>query len=316
MIITRLLGGLGNQMFQYAAGLALAERHRTVLKLDVGWFRYYPEYEDHNRYSLNCFNIVEQFATPHEIDYLRGKRLTTVEQWSERVATKLRLYQYADSLRKHGNHYSAENSSYDSDFWRQPDNTYLEGMWQSERFFAPVANVLRLHFSFRFPARPEVIKCAAQIASGPSAVVHFRRGDYVRNASFNSEIGVLPLDYYYRALEILYARYPDVTLYIFSDDLEAIRQEFCPPGKHVFVDAVEHWHAYDKIRLMSLCNHAIISNSTFAWWGAWLNPSPTKMVIAPDPWFVRGKHDGTDLVPEPWVRLPVRGTKADARVNS
>jgi hypothetical protein len=316
MIITRLLGGLGNQMFQYAAGLALAEKHRTVLKLDVGWFRHYPEYEDHNRYSLNCFNVTEQFATAQEVEYLRGKRLTTVEKWSERLATKLKLYHYADGLRKHGNHYSTDNMNFDPEFWRQPDNTYLEGMWQSEKFFLSIANLLRLHFSFRYPPQPRVAKYAQQIMSGPSAVVHFRRGDYVRNANFNSEIGVLPLDYYYHALEMIYAQCPEVMLYIFSDDIEAIRKEFRPPGKHVFVDVVEHWHAYDKIRLMSMCDHAIISNSTFAWWSAWLNPSPTKMIVAPDPWFAGRKYSGTDLIPEAWRRVPVRNAKDVVRADS
>jgi len=306
MIITRLLGGLGNQMFQYAAGLALAEQHRTVLKLDIGWFRHYAEYEPHNRYSLNCFNVTEQFATKQEIDYLRGKALTTVERCSEAVARRLRFYNYADNLQSHGSYYSAKSFRFDPDFWRQPDNAYLEGMWQSEKFFLPIANLLRLHFSFRYRPQPRVAEFKARIASGPSAFVHFRRGDYVRNTNFNREIGILPLDYYYRAVEMVRAHCPDVTLYVYSDDIESIRREFHPPGPHVFVDVVENWHAYDKMRLMSWCNHAVISNSTFAWWAAWLNPSPNKIVIGPDPWFSGKEYDSNDLLPEYWIRLPAR----------
>ena len=130
----------------------------------------------------------------------------------------------------------------------------------------------------------------------------------MRNAKFRTEIGVLAFEYYYRAIELLRSRYPAVTLYVFSDDIDAIRQEFQPPGPHVFVDVVKHWHAYDKIRLMSLCNHAVISNSTFAWWAAWINPTPNKMVIAPDPWFAGKGSEGDDLVPDSWVRLPVQRT--------
>src|SRR5471030_2005227 len=96
MIITRLTGGLGNQMFQYAAGLALAEQRRTVLKLDVSWFKVDPQYEAHNRYALSCFNVTEQFATQEEIERVQGVTLTRTERWATRLARPLRLYRYAN----------------------------------------------------------------------------------------------------------------------------------------------------------------------------------------------------------------------------
>ena len=102
MIITRLLGGLGNQMFQYAAGLALAHARRTVLKLDVSWFREYAEFESHNRYGLDCFNVSEVLATREEIDRVKGRALTTAERWSVVVAQRLRFYRYAESLSSRG----------------------------------------------------------------------------------------------------------------------------------------------------------------------------------------------------------------------
>jgi hypothetical protein len=141
---------------------------------------------------------------------------------------------------------------------------------------------------------------------GPSVAVHFRRGDYVRNATFSQTIGVLGFDYYLRAMAMLRERHPGLTFYVFSDDIDAIERDFQPPVPCVFVRATQHWHSYDKIRLMSACDHAILSNSTFAWWGAWLNPNPMKSVIAPDPWFIGGTQDGSDVVPRSWVRLPIR----------
>ncbi len=303
MIITRLLGGLGNQMFQYAAGLALAERRRTVLKLDVSWFKEYAEFEAHNRYALSCFNITEQLATEEEVDRVRGVPLTRLERWSVRLAGALRLRQYARRLGSAGHRYSPPGFRFHPEFFEQPDPTYLEGMFQSERFFAPVANLLGVHFSFRYPPPPAVADLARRIAGGPSAAVHFRRGDYVRNATFREEIGVLPIDYYHRAVALLRARRPDTTLYIFSDEIDAIEREFKPTGPHVFVRATQPWHAYDKIRLMSLCQHAIVSNSTFAWWAAWLNPSPDKLVVAPDPWLARRSPESADVVPANWTQL-------------
>jgi len=305
MIITRLNGGLGNQMFQYATGLALAEHHRTVLKLDVSWFRKYDEYEAHNRYALSCFNITEQFATAEEIDRVRGIKLTKVERWSARIARALHFYQYANRHATAGNLHYAERSGFYPGFFDQPDNTYLHGTWQSERFFAPVANLLRLHLSFRYPPQHAVMEMAARIRGGPSAAVHFRRGDYTRNATFKREIGVLDLSYYERATAMLREKHPDITFYIFSDDIDAIEQEFHPPGPHVFVRATQPWHSYDKIRLMSQCDHAVISNSTFAWWAAWLNPSPHKTVIAPDPWLAGKPEDSADVVPRSWISLQV-----------
>lgn len=307
MIITSLTGGLGNQMFQYAAGLALAEHRRTVLKLDVSWFRADPAYEAHNRYALSCLNITEQFATEEEIDRVRGVTLTTTERWAAALAGAVRLRQYARRHATPANWHQPPTFAFYPQFFEQPDNTYLNGMFQSEKFFAASADLLRLHFSFRYPAQPEVAALAARIRSGPSAAVHFRRGDYQRNATFAREIGMLDLPYYHRAVKLLRERSPEATLYIFSDDIEAVARDFTPAGPHEFVRCVKPWHAYDKIRLMSLCEHIAIANSTFSWWAAWLNPAPAKLVIAPDPWFDQSNHDGSDLVPASWVRLPRNG---------
>lgn len=304
MIITRLTGGLGNQMFQYAAGLALAEHLRTVLKLDVSWFNADPRYEAHNRYALSCFNVTEQFATAEEVDRVAGFRLTRTERWSVALARALRLNRYASALERRGNLHYAERFSFYPGFFAQPDPTYLHGMFQSEKFFAPAAQLLRLHFSFRYPPPPEVAALAERIRRGPSAAVHFRRGDYARNPGFAREMGVLDLAYYDRAVRLLRERSPEATLYIFSDDIEGVAREFRPPGPHEFVRCVQSWHAYDKIRLMALCDHIAIANSTFSWWAAWLNPSPDKLVLAPDPWFDRSEHDASDLLPSGWTGVP------------
>lgn len=305
MIISRLTGGLGNQMFQYAAGLALAERHRTVLKLDVSWFGGDPAFEAHNRYALDCLNVTAQFATPEEIDRVRGVRLTRTERWSVALARALRFQRYAAQLTSPGHICYDETFAFRPDFFDQPDGTYLHGNWQSEKFFTPIVNLLRLHFSFRYPPPPAVEAMAARIRTGgTSAFVHFRRGDYVRNATFNREIGVLPLAYYTRAMALLRARVPEAKLFVFSDDIDTVEREFQPGGSVVYVRATEPWHSFDKIRLMSLCDHGIISNSTFAWWAAWLSRSPEKLIVAPEPWFDAGGRSGADIVPAAWTKLP------------
>ncbi len=303
MIITWLTGGLGNQMFQYAAGLALAHRRRTVLKMDVSWFREDPEFEEHNRYALSCFNISEHFATCEEVDRLRGVSFTKSERLAASLARRLHFYRYAKGFERRGKRHAPETSAFDPGFFALPDETYLEGMWQSEKFFAPIADLVRLQFSFRYPASPVVEETIRQIESGPSVAVHFRRGDYVSNPAFARGIGAVDLDYYYGALEILRGRHSDLSLYVFSDDIDAVEKEFRPPGRCHFVRSTGKWNSFDKIRMMSRCDHAIIANSTFSWWAAWLNPSPSKTVIAPDPWFVEDELRGRDVVPESWMRL-------------
>jgi hypothetical protein len=306
MIISWLTGGLGNQMFQYAAGLALAERRRTVLKLDPSWFRDDPAHATHNRYALSCFNITEQFATQEEIDRVRGVQLTRTERWSMAGARALRLYRYAFRYAQRANNHTPPTFAFYPEFFEQPDNTYLGGMFQSEKFFAPAAALVRLHFSLRYPPTPEVEQLAARIRSGPSAALHFRRGDYVSNARFNRDLGALGLDYYRAAARLLRARSPGATLYLFSDDIEAVAREFKPDGPHHFVRFAGPAHAHDELRLMSLCEHIAIANSSFSWWAAWLNQTPGKLVIAPEPWFASNGHDTRDVVPANWTRLPAR----------
>lgn len=304
MIISRLRGGLGNQMFQYAAGLALAQRRHTVLKLDVSWFREHPEYEAHNVYGLHCFNLPGQFASAEELRVARGVRLTRTERWSVALARVLRFRQYAERLAAPGTSHRPPTFRFYPEFHDLPDGTLLDGMFQSERFFAPVAGLLRLQFTPRYPSLPSVEEMARRIAGGPSIAVHFRQGDYARNAAFSREMGVLNLDYYRSAVQLLRKRAPEATLYIFSDDIETVAREFTPPGPHEFVRCVQPWHPWDKLRLMSQCQHIAIANSTFSWWAAWLNPTPDKLVICPDPWFVQSEHDATDVVPAAWTRLP------------
>lgn len=295
-------------MFQYAAGLALAEAHQTVLKLDVSWFGQGTGREDHTRYSLSCFNITEQFATAEEVHQTRISQLSRQDKLKLNIAQKIGLNNYLERRTPRADQKAVFRHSFDTQFLEQPDNTYLDGLFQSEKYFSSVSDLLRLHFSFRYPAHAEVTELTERILSGPSVAVHFRRGDVVTNPQYRSNMGVLELDYYHRAFDIIRSKLPEATLYIFSDDIEAISKEITPPGPHVFVRENPAWAAHDIIRLISFCNHAIISNSTFAWWGAWLNTTPNKIVITPTPWFADPVKDSRHIVPESWLSIPRRSS--------
>lgn len=312
-------------MFQYAAGLALAEQRRTILKLDPSWFRYDPNQEQHNRYSLNCFNIVEQFATEDEVRRIKGRSLSGADRLLRGAARRLKLASLLDLYSQPGVHHVAYEDAFSPRFFELPDNTYIQGLWQSEQFFKPATDALRLHFSFRYPPPPPVTEVAELIRKSEQPVsVHFRRGDYVRTAKFFEEIKhlppeqfkakerawlekigpnrPLPLAYYDRAIEFLKSKYRNLTLFIFSDDIQAVEQEFHPACEHFFIKG--GFHAHDTMRLMSLCRHAVIANSSFSWWAAWLIPSDSKTVIAPAPWFPNNATLDGDIIPKSWTRLP------------
>lgn len=293
-------------MFQYAAGLALARQHTTELKLDASWYVQAPTCKPHERYALSVFDVAEQFAKPDEIACARGLRPTWAKRWSASIARSLLPKPPTSNKRNPGNWHTPPTFAYYPEFFSQPDNTYLHGMFQSERFFAPIADLVRSRFSVRKPIPPAIAKIAELMQQSPSAFVHLRRGDYVDDPLYTREIGVLDSSYYLSAVQALRDQHPEVTLYIFSDDIESAARDFSPFGPHEFVREPTGTTARDVLWLMSRSDHAIIANSTLSWWGAWLNASPRKLVIAPDPWFAGKTHDTTEVVPANWLRIPAK----------
>lgn len=307
MIITRLMGGLGNQMFQYAAGLALAEHHRTSLKLDLSWYDgehlEYPA--PHNRYALSCFNILEQFATEEEVVRCSGKGLSHSEKTIARLARTLRLPRIAHLLRSSGKTYDNEKFFVrDPDFLAQPNPSYLQGMWQSETFFQTVSSLVHDHFSPRYPLSAEALRWEARIAAEKVSVsVHVRRGDYAADPRFRQSIGMPGSDYYQRAVGELADRFPGLHLFVFSDDPKQAKAGFRSAVPHTFLPETSATRAWEHLILMTRCDHSIIANSTFSWWGAWLNRNPNQVVIAPEQWRRSPDYDCRDATPPKWMRL-------------
>ncbi len=296
-------------MFQYAAGLALAHRRNTVLKLDVSWFSQGNAAVAHERYGLDCFVLNGQFATAQELDWCRGLQRNVAESRFARLLTKIGLRRYAELLPTGGTWHFQKQFHFYPEFFDLPDGCVIDGIFQSEKFFAPVATQLRRAFHFRYPATREVEALAEKIRSGPSVAVHFRRGDYLKHKGYSQGIGAVGYEYYDNAINILKSRMPTETqYYIFSDEIEAVQREYKPSVPANFVNIFQGGNFFDKIRLMSICQHNIIANSTFSWWSAWLNSNPEKQVIHPIPWFANmPEKDTRDLCPKGWVSIPRNG---------
>lgn len=287
-LITRLIGGLGNQLFQYAFVRHLAHRTGQNFKLDCGSFIDYPE----RHYALYHFNIVENIADEAEIAACRRyrKRPRGITKLIRRIRPPTVQYVREPSLRFQPNFLDLHGS------------LYLDGYWQCEKYFLPIRHILLQEFTLRHSPSEAYQSSARPIITSNAVAVHIRRGDYVTNPAATHVHGLCSLDYYTRAMAHCTAQISNPVFFIFSDDIAWAHAHLSEIYPLVFVS-----HAaladYEELMLMSLCKHHIIANSTFSWWGAWLNPRPDKIVIAPQRWFNDPAHDGSTVVPETWLRM-------------
>lgn len=277
MTIARLQGGLGNQMFEYAFGRATALKNSTGLALDLSQYNEDPL----RRYTLDAFHIDARIATPREVAaFIGGNRFTRKLRdlfGSSRIIREPHFAFYPRALQA-----------------KSP--CYLDGYWQSEKYFADIAPTLRREFILKERLSDEAEKIAAEIRQGTSISVHVRRGDYA-----DSQFALLGAKYYTRAIAKIRETVQHPKYFVFSDDIEWIRKNLAIPDA-VFVS--DHGISdAEELMLMSRCVHHIIANSSFSWWGAWLDPRPEKIVIAPKKWFVLDVHDTKDLLPPGWITI-------------
>jgi len=290
MVIVRLIGGLGNQLFQYSAGMSLAKFHQVDLKLDITGF---DNYHLH-KYSLSNFKISAKIATDKDL-------LMYVQ--SAGLFKKFRLYnRFIDRFCGKKNYQVEKTLNYDPNFYSFPSRSYLQGYWQSEKYFLPIKEILRKEFVLRRPIAKENAFFISDISLSNSVSVHIRRGDYFSNPTTNKIHGVLPIDYYIRSANYLKSAQKNLTFYIFSDDIDWCEKYFRIDANAVYVrTSKSNNNFYDDFRLMSLCKHNIIANSTFSWWAAWLNLYQDKIVIAPKLWFRSREVNACDIIPHNWI---------------
>ncbi len=298
MIIVKLTGGLGNQMFQYAAGRRLAEKHSTILKLDVSGFEVYKLH----RYSLHCFHIWEYLATRNEVEQImsgssnHGSSIGKLIKWQRKLMEKL--------SRKSSNspHYITEKYfQFDPNLLNAPNSVILDGYWQSEKYFTDIKDILRREFVVKYPVDPLSQQFATKIQNSNAVSLHVRRADYVQDQLTNQIHGTCDQNYYNQCIQHIAERVINPHFFIFSDEPAWARENLNLPFPKTIVDCNDASRNYEDLRLMSLCQHHIIANSSFSWWGAWLNNSPQKIVCAPKQWFKDTSRNTQDLIPETWV---------------
>lgn len=292
MIIVKLIGGLGNQMFQYAAGRRLAKKLGVELKLDVLGFE---EYKLH-RYSLCAFSIKEKFASREEVLAL------TALGWGVFAGVARRLLGRPPV--QTSSHFKEKKLfCFDPEVFTLSDNVYLDGSWQNEKYFKDIEDIIRREFTVKASPEGRNKELLDEMSGCESVALHVRRADFVDNAYTAGVHGVCGVDYYERAVRMLADRLAYPRFYVFSDDPGWAGENLKLGHPTTVVDHNGADKNYEDLRLMSGCKHQIIANSTFSWWGAWLNQNQGKVVIAPGRWMLSNEYDASDVVPRGWEKL-------------
>lgn len=289
MIIVRLKGGMGNQLFQYALGRALALKNNTTLGLDVSFY-------DNpglpvRTYDLDLFNIDAKILSRKEIPFFRrsyGKGLIG------RIIAKIRTRILPSVGTEHGFEFNKK-------IFSAGPNLYLDGYWQNPAYFEEYKDSIQKDFEIIAPLLPQIVALRKEIESRVSVCMHVRRGDYVGNTMHD----VVTPEYYKTALEILKTKVPTIDhVYMFSDDPGWCKQTFQFDIPVTFVgEEYAGERAIGHFALMQSCKHFIIPNSSFSWWAAWLGTNSHKVVIAPKQWFGDSRIDTSNRTPKEWIRI-------------
>lgn len=273
--IIKLKGGLGNQMFQYAFYLSLKKRCLLALFLFD------------NEESLHCHNGI----TLDNAFYIKSAKRA---KWFRRVRSHL------PSVIRRARRVEQENAlMYDENYFSKRGLvTIFDGYWQSEKYFAPIADKVRETFLFRKEKMNErTLQFAETLQKGPFVSVHVRRGDYLPLVDYH---GLCSENYYRDAMRFMSEKLPDSVFVFFSDDMDWVKENLHSEGA-VYVDWNQGKDSWQDMYLMSQCKYNIVANSSFSWWGAWLNGNPDKIVIAPSRWFSFSPNH--DILPDSWVML-------------
>lgn len=287
-IITKLIGGLGNQMFQYATALSVSKFHNAELILDLSEL---DVYKRHNGFELDkIINLECKLIRAGEVSN------SLMTKMAEKLSKK---YKYKNRFFK----IVKENSfNYNESIYKINNNFYMSGYWQSAKYFESIKNILINNINFKKIAFSKELEL--KIKDLNSLGIHIRRGDYVTNRTANLFHGTCNYNYYYNAIDIVSRNSDNLNLFIFSDDIENVKNNFIirniEPSKIHFVDQQDRSPCSD-LYLLKSCKHKILANSSFSWWAAYLN-NDSGITIAPNRWF-RKNINTDDLYLNNWIKI-------------
>ncbi len=294
MIVVKLMGGLGNQMFEYAAARSLALRNNAPLFLDLEFLLDRTPRENYifRDFDLPVFNLEYAVA-----DQKLTRRFFKNPGLGEKILRKISGNEYK--------YYHEPHFHFDPVFTGLKGNQYIEGYFQSEKYFIDHADDIRLAFrqSGNFP--PHVMQLVEKIRKDPGALcLHVRRTDFVTNPVSNAVHGVLDESYYSKAIKRLESLTDKISVYVFSDDISWCKKQLKFDHPTYFVeDDYAGVKCASQFYLMRSCRNFIIPNSSFSWWTAWLGNDKNKIVIAPERWFTDAHRNSSDVIPASWISV-------------
>ncbi len=280
MITIELTGGLGNQLFQYAFGKSLAIEKNIPFILDISSY----EFQNLRKYGLDNYLIKD----------LKLKGIYKMSFKDRIVNFFFKKKTYLEP------YFSFDKNVYDLKY----HNITFKGYWQSEKYFNKIRTILLNDLRQLVNVSSETKKWLELINQNYNIVsVHVRRGDYILNDSTNKYHGTCNIDYYMKAINIIKNKNKDAIFLFFSDDINFVKETYSDIENVKFIDDIKN--DYEELFLMSNCNHNIIANSSFSWWGAWLNDFKDKTVVAPQKWFENEEMQAqtNDLLPDTWIKI-------------
>jgi hypothetical protein len=280
-------------MFQYALGRSLAYAHGVPLKLDLTEFETYSL----RTFRLDNFNIQAEIATKMEIEAYKPKK-NGISWFISGFPELIKPYYMRNCIKEHFFHY-------DANIRKCKPNSYFEGYWQSWKYFIDIASIIQNDFTLKERSDSRNESIAKQIKSCDAISLHIRRGDYITNSETNLYHGTCTREYYQKAIDVCGKYVKNPHYFIFSDDPGWAKLNMEIDFPMTILDHNGPEKDYEDMKLMSLCKHHIIANSSFSWWGAWLCQNQNKIVFAPRRWFSKTEveNDTQDLIPESWQRI-------------
>ena len=280
-VVVRLTGGLGNQLFQYALGRST----EINCGADVSYNTSAIALKNGRRFMLDLFNT--KVATTEE-----PSPQTLAERFLSALAGKTHIRE------KHLEYIPSLFSRI-----KRGGTFYLEGEWRTEKYFRDIREQLLSEISLKNPYSESAQAFSEAIAATTSVALHIRRGDYVTNPGANAVHGTCSLDYYKAAILTMQNKVAEPHFFVFSDDIAWVKENLeLDPARTTYISG-NGLQDEEELLLMSECAHAVIANSTFSWWAAWLNRNPDKIIIAPKQWFVSPILHSENLVPSSWLQL-------------
>lgn len=291
MIVSNIIGGLGNQMFQFACGYAAALRSKQEYMICTDQFEHY---------RVHAFQLKRIFDIKTQV--INQRQLLNLIGWRSHPFLRPLIAKTELSLLTPNKWFQETDLRYCEAIKSLESDCYLHGYWQSEKYFDDYADEIKKVLSFSHKIDDKNLQILSAIRNGSSISVHVRRGDYLHKS--NKILNCLDLGYYLEGLKILTGKIPDSKIFIFSDDTDWVRTnliQHVPNAQIITHNTGENSHL--DMMLMRSASHNIIANSSFSWWGAWLNPNKDKIVISPKNWFRGPTNKCADLIPDDWLRI-------------